>query len=316
MKIKLLSLFVVGLFVSSAIGQEGANPTAARTWTDASGHYQIQADMIARDEEHVVLQREDKSLVSVEISQLSKEDQEFLGTDNANSVEASEWTLVNGLQIKANVVEYGRREVTIKRYRSRIYVNDRTFDNLPEVYQRMVPKIVSFFENEELEDKSDLTRWVKKQKGVPRTFTCDGVLMELPNGDLYGVPIFFFAENDRKLLEPGLQKYIASLEATELEEESRQREMTSYRLQLQAQAAQAQREKAELQQFARLQLQLQGYSGGLFDLWEVQLVPPNNYGYPVHVVVPGRDSRQAAQAANAKYPNYRVQSIAKVRRRY
>ena len=61
------------------------------------------------------------------------------------------------------------------------------------------------------------------------------------------------------------------------------------------------------------QLQLQGYDAGLFDLWEVALYPRR--GMPLSVVVPARNSDQASQAALAKYPNYRVGAVAKVRRR-
>ena len=308
-------VLILALCCSPVDAQENQPSDSMRIWTDASGHYQVEADLIAQDETNVVLQRSDKSLLTIEIAQLSEKDQELLKSENNQSAEGEEvWTLANGLQVKGKIIEYGRREVTIKRYRARIYVNDRVFNNLPEVYQRMVPRIVSYFENEELESLKDLERWVRKQKGVPRTFTCDGVLVELPNGDLYGVPIFFFADSDRKLIEPGLEKYIAELEAAESADAQQQQQMEYHRLQLQAQTAQANRQQAEFRQFARLQLQLQGYTGGAFDLWEVQMIPPNNYGYPVVVVVPGRDSRQASIAASQKYPNYRVGAIAKVRR--
>ncbi len=292
--------------------------TDARTWTDSTGHYKIKADLIARDESRVVLQRADKSLVMVEISQLSDADKKYLQSKAKEDEKkpTSKWTLANGLTVNGTIVEYGRRDVTIKRRKAKIYVNDRVFDNLPEVYQKMVPRIVGHFENKKIEDKNSLAKWVRLQKGVPRTFVCDGVLLELENGDLYGIPIFFFSKKDQAILNPGLQKFIASVEAKDRENAQRLKEQSEYNLQLKAQAAAREREKAQFRNFARLQLQLQGYSGGLFDMWEVQLYPPNRYGYPVYLVVPARDSRQASNAALRKYPKFKVGSVKKVRRRY
>lgn len=288
----------------------------ARLWTDSTGHYKIKADLIARDETQIVLQKEDKSLLMVQIAQLSDKDKKFVESKKAEDGEKQSWTLANGLKINGNAVEYGRRDVTIKKKRAKIYVNDRVFENLPEVYQRMVPKIVGHFEKKKIENKTELSKWIRLQKGVPKTFVCDGVMIEFENGDIYGIPIFFFSEKDQAVLNPGLKKYIATFEAEKMEGDEKTKQQEDYNLQLQAQTAARQQEQSDFQQFARLQLQLQGYTGGLFDIWEVQLFPPNNYGYPVVVVVPGRDSRQASVAALQQYPNFRVGAVRKVRRRY
>ena len=47
---------------------------------------------------------------------------------------------------------------------------------------------------------------MKKLRGEPRTYTCEGVVLELENGDEYGVPFFFFSEDDLKTLSPGWQR--------------------------------------------------------------------------------------------------------------
>lgn len=67
-------------------------------------------------------------------------------------------------------------------------------------------------------------------------------------------------------------------------------------------------EKKELQrqQFAKLHLLLLSVDAGLTDLWEVSLLPANGRGIPRHVIVPGRNSREARATALAKFPGYRV----------
>ena len=279
----------------------------AREWSDASGKYKLEADLMARNDSAVVLQKEDKSLVMVAIEELSEADQKYLESEEASpSQEAAtqKWTLKNGLSFKANVVEYGQRDLTIRRRRSEIYVNDKRFDNIQPVYQKMIPKIVSHFEKVDLENLEDLEEWAKKLRGNPKTYTCEGVLFEHENGDLYAVPFFLLASEDNKKLQPGWR-------AWKSEENSRE----EYNLAMRASAMQRQQTQQTLQDVTRLSLQLQAYGAGAFDLWEVTMVPPRG-GMPVTVVVPGRDSRQATVRAKAKYPAYGVGGVAKQRRRY
>ena len=205
-------------------------------------------------------------------------------------------------------MNYGRRDVTIQRRHGRIYVNDRVFDNLPEVYQKMLPKLVEHFEKITIDDKAGFKAWVMKLRGEPRTFTCEGVMLELENGDEYGVPFFFFSESDLKLLQPGWERWSAA------EKDRAKQEEESFLLQSQAQAYQQDQETN--QQIAMMQLQMQGYEAGLFDLWEVQLMPgPGVVGRPLCVVVPGRDSRSAAVEAERLNPGFVAGAAAKVRRK-
>ncbi len=50
----------------------------ARTWTDKTGKYKIDADLIAFNDKSVVLQRADHELGMVSIDVLSQADQEYL----------------------------------------------------------------------------------------------------------------------------------------------------------------------------------------------------------------------------------------------
>lgn len=283
-----------------------------RQWTDSSGHYQVTADLIGHSESVVILQKENGQLVSVPIEKLSESDQEFLKSKDAAEHLAQNdpmqtWTTKSGVKVRGKVLDYAQREVVLQRRRGKVYVNDQEFSNLPAVYQKMIPRIVSHFTEKEIKDEKELEAWVARDKGAPKSFQCDGVLLELENGNLYNVPFFFFSDEDREALEPGWERWLAA------KDDATARERESVALESMARAYQSDR-KAKGQAM-QLQLQLQAYDAGLFDLWEVQLLPANTRGAPLLVVVPGRDSQQASAEAINRYPGYRVGGIAKVRRK-
>jgi hypothetical protein len=219
------------------------------------------------------------------------------------------WTMASGLKVVGRVVGYARKDVTVQRRRGKIYVNDRTFDNLPAVYQKMLPKVVTYFEKTAVEDKRGLESWVLKLRGQPRTFTLEGVAIELENGDEYGVPFFFFSKEDLQVLQPGWERWLAA------DKDRAKREQENLLLQTQAEAYQ--QDRANNQQIAMMQLQMQGYQAGLFDLWEVRLNPGRGVASPpLSVVVPARDSRSAAQEAVRRNPGFVAGAVGKVSRRY
>jgi hypothetical protein len=286
-----------------------------RMWTDSTGNYKVEASLIAYNETTVVLKKESSRLVAVPIDKLSKDDRTYLETKEA--VESTRqaagrtqaWTMASGLKVIGRVVDYGRKEVTIQERFGSIYVNDRLFENLPEVYQKTVCKIVSHFENVTIPETRELKAWVRKLRGEPRTYTCDGVLLELENGDHYSVPFFLFSEEDQKLLRPGWDRWLAA------DKDRAKKEHESFLLRSQAQAYQ--QDQTANRQIAMMQLQMQAYQAGLFALWEVELFPgPGVRGAPLWVVVPGRDSRAAAMEAVRQNPGYVAGAVAKVQRKW
>lgn len=287
----------------------------AREWCDPSGHYAIEATLVGFNESGVILQKANRDLLSMKVDQLCEADREYLESEEAAAATAAQskddskqsWTLRNGLKIKAQIVGYARKEVTFQRRRNKIYVNDVVFENLPGVYREMAPRIVGHFEMKEIHDKKGLEEWAKKLRAEPKSFTVDGVQVELENGDLYGVPFFFFSAEDRKILEPGWERWLAA------ENDRQARAMQA--LELEARAREYQRDREMAKEAMRLQLFLQGYDAGLFDLWEVSMFPTVRGDSPVMVVVPGRNNQEAAAEALKKYPNHKVGPVAKVRRR-
>jgi hypothetical protein len=288
-----------------------AEAALAREWTDASGHFTLAADLVSATESLAVLKRADGSLVALPVEKLSKADREYLKSKEAqdsarkSADQLQTWTLHSGVKLVGKVVDYGRKDVTIQRRRGRIYVNDRVFENLPELYQQIVPRIVGHFEKQPIESRANLESWVLQQRGQARTFTCEGVLLELENGDEYGVPFFLLSAADLKVLEPGWKEWAAIKDDAQ--------KQADQQLLLQSQAQQYQQDQKRNQQIALMQLELQAFDAGLFSLWEVQLLPTAG-GRPFIAVVPGRNSEDAARTALTRNPGYSVGGIARIRR--
>jgi hypothetical protein len=290
-----------------------AAATDARTWTDSTGKYKLDADLVGFNDKTVILQREDKQLGAIEIEKLSQADQEYLKSkeaeERANEVAGKKqiWTLRDGTKVPARVVDYARRDITVQRRRGKIYANDRQFENLPEIYQRMLPKVVANFERINNPDKRGLEAWLVRQKGQPRTFTVEGVIMELENGDEYGVPFFFLSDEDLNVLKPGWDEWLAAHKGDYYDQQA------DHALMVQSLAAARQHDQAVQREIALMQLNLQAVQAGLTSLWEVTLYPARgNAGPPLWVVQPGRNSQQAAAAALSQNPGYVAGPVRKV----
>ena len=291
-----------------------ALPAFSREWTDSTGKYSIEAGFIAYNEQTVVLKKQNHALVAIPIAKLSSQDQQYLKSKEVEQAaqqsagQYQTWTMPSGLKVLGKVVDYGRREITVQRRRGKLYVNDRLFENFPEVYRRMLPRIIAHFDNIPIDDNKALESWAMKQRGEPRRFTCEGVVLELENGDEYGVPFFFFSQDDLKILQPGWKRWLAAEKSAEKQQQE------SFLLQSQAQAYQ--QDRLASQQVAVMQLQMEAYSAGLFDLWEVQLYPGQGVvSPPLCVVVPGRDSRAAATEALRLNPGFVAGPVSRVNRR-
>ena len=303
-------VFAIALILNVQAGE-------VRTWTDATGKYTIEATLIAFDDDQVIIERaEDNELASVDIEKLSTADQEYLESkeaiDEANELNGAvqKWTLKSGLQVAGRLVDYGRKEVVIRRTRGKVYVNDRVLGNLPPIYQRMVPLIVGNAGNK-VDDERTLVKWLASRKGEPQTFEVDGVILELENGDEYGVPFFMLSEEDLAVLQPGWDHWLANHEDIEAQQDQA--------FMLQTEAARYQQQQQEQQQsqrrIAQLQLGLQAVEAGVTSVWEVTLYPNRgNPSPPQWVTVFARDSRAAAQQAVDQNPGFSVGPIRRVSR--
>ena len=128
----------------------------------------------------VVLQRANKELGSCPIDELSKEDRDFLESKEAQQIHSANlgkmqtWTMISGLKVVGKIVDYARRDVTLQRRRGKTYVNDTVYQNLPDIYQTMLLKIVEHLESIEVPSKLALEKWVRSLRGQPRTYKTRG----------------------------------------------------------------------------------------------------------------------------------------------
>jgi hypothetical protein len=283
---------------------------APREWSDTTGKFKVKADLITFSDRLAVLQRGDKKLVAVPVDKLSKADQEFIKSKEVDAQPAKEssepqtWTMRNGQKVVARVVDYARKKIVIQRRRGTVYVNDRAYQNVPDIYRKILPRVVGYFEKQKLETPEDLEKWVATLGGQSREYNVEGVLVVLENGDEVGVPFFFFSDEDLKVLKPGWDAWVAA------EKDKERRENQA--LMLQAQAAAYQRDHEAKEQATMMKLEALAYLTG--DLWEVRLIPQNpRAGGPLSVVVPARDSRAATQIALSKHPGYVAGPVSSIR---
>lgn len=280
------------------------NVALARIWTDATGKYTIEADLIAYNDSTVVLQRSDHQLGQVPIEKLSQADRDYLkgkdASDAAKKISGAiqTWTLRTGEKLIGCVVGFARRQLTVQRRRGNIYANDRLLDNLPKIYQAMIPKLVAHEAKLTRDDRQALEDWLVTQKGQPVTFTIEGPVFELEGGDEYTIPFFFFSMGDQNLLKPGWDQWLLAQSKKQYDQASNQEFL------VQSLMAARQRDEQIQQQIAQMQIN-QAVMLGTTQLWEVTLYPGRGMaGAPQWVVMPGLNSREASANAVAKFPGY------------
>jgi hypothetical protein len=288
------------------------NVVIARIWTDSTGKYKIEADLIAFNESTVVLQRADHQLGQVPIEKLSQADRDYLKSKEASdaakkmSGATQTWTLRSGEKLVGRVVGFAQKQITVQRRRGNIYVNGRLLDNLPKIYQVMVPKIVAHQAKLVRDDRQALEDWLISQKGLPQTFTVEGPVFELEGGDEYVIPFFFFSMGDQNLLKPGWQQWLAANSQKQYDQASNQEFL------VQSLMAARQQDEQIQQQIAQMQIN-QAVLLGQTQLWEVTLYPGRGMaGAPQWVVVPGINSGEAMANAIAKFPGYVAGPVRKV----
>src|SRR6478672_9939142 len=137
----------------------------ARVWTDSTGRYSIEANLVAFNDTTAILQRADHQLGQVPIDRLSQSDRDYLkGKEAGDAVKkvsgaVQTWTLKTGEKIVGRVVGFAQKQLTVQRNGGNIYVNDRLLDNLPKIYQVMIPKIVAQEAHLVRDDRQALEDW-------------------------------------------------------------------------------------------------------------------------------------------------------------
>jgi hypothetical protein len=275
----------------------------ARVWTDVTGQYTIDADLVGFDDESVIFQRPNKELGSMRLDELCEADREYLKSKeaqqihDANLAKAQTWTMASGLKVVGRIVDYTQGELKLQWRLGKTYLNDKLLDNLPQVYQKMIPRIVSHMESTEMPDNKAVDVWLRSLRGLPRTYDLEGVVFELENGDEYTVPFFLFSEADQKVLMSGWEAWRSDSDDPEKSDD--------HAFHLESLASAYQQDQQINRQIAIMNLNLQAVQAGLTSLWEVTLYPaPGNPYPPRWVVFSGRNSEIATQQALAQNPGY------------
>lgn len=288
-----------------------------REWVDKTGLVTIEGQLMGYDQQRVIIETKEKELVSLEIEHLSDDDKKFLESKEAEehlqkmASEKQIWELANGLKVTGQVMDFVDRDLTIQRKGGFIYANDRRFDNLPPVYQKMVPKVINHFENTELEDLDDVKSWLLKLKGKPANYHIEGVTLQLDNGDLYAVPFFFFQPSDQEVLREGFKRWQEA--TTKEDDDSKQQESAQLESMARAYQMDQARDRAEQRRVTNMQLALLGAASGVTDIWEVELIPRGPYPWTT-TAVSARSSDQAMVIAARENPGYAIGGVRKLNR--
>ena len=281
--------------------------TFARDWTDATGKHKFSGDLIAASPETILLRGKRKTLEAYVVSELSEADQAFVKeyleskTDDVAPEKMQTWTGREGVSLRGRVIGYGTRALVITTQSGAIQVNKTPLSRMDQIYKKMMPKIVAEFDDKSVKTESDLALWGRKLRGKERSFTVDGVLMELENGEKIAVPLFLFSEKEREVLEAGWDTWKAETTA----EEERNRE--SFLAEASAAEYHRSQEAAAQasQQIQLMQLGMMAVNAGIAEIWQVQMMPrPGVRARPMVVMVPAQNSAQAQALAAEKYPAF------------
>ncbi len=279
----------------------------ARVWSDKTGRFQVDADMIAFNETSVVLKRPTGELLGISVNDLSTSDIEFLRmretADKAkkSASEIQTWTSKDGMKMRGRVLAYGRKELVVQRKLGSVTFDGKRFGSIDPLHQKLLLKIVSHLENQKLEDEKGLETWARTLAGSAKTYRLEGVLLQLETGDEIGVPFFLFAPEEYAILEPGWQRWIEEKASDE------QKEHESFLMRSQAMAYQQERVHRHIEM---VKLELLAAATGVIGIWDVGLVPRQGIrGMPIRVVVPAANSEAARAMALARYPGYVVSGM-------
>lgn len=271
---------------------------SARQWTDSTGMYHQEAELVEFDGHLVVLKKAKGQLVAVPLTSLSTADQQYLQSKEAKDAMASTaandrtWTLNDGKKFKGTLLRFGEKDVVISRNQGMLYVNGKPFTELSAFHQDMIPELVTHEEGKSIPDANAIANLIAYRKGADLTYHVKGALFQLENGQLGAVPIWMLSSKDYNVIQP-------EWAAWEAAENDKQR--VAEREEMQSTMARAAFNEYQRNEQINQQLQYLQYASQWFDLWQVQLIAPN--GAVSVVTVPARDSRSAQYAAQQKCPS-------------
>ncbi len=288
-----------------------------RTWSDVTGKFKVEADLIAQNDEHAVLKTAKGKLLALDIKQLSEDDQKFLATSEASADRLAGtdkthvWLLkIKDMKVVGQLVTYCAEDYFIERGSGAAVVNGKPERDLPELFRKILPAIVNHFEKADIVDHNSLVNWLNKQGKTQHKYHVEGVQLRLASGVDLRIPIFLFGDQEQYFLMPGLERWRA-LQAEKLEANNKAQLERREQVMMEASARAFQANQAIQARAQVMQLELLAVATGAVELWEVGLLPNTPYGHPFTVIVPARNSLTAEQQALQRYPGTRVAATRK-----
>jgi hypothetical protein len=298
--------------------------TPVRIWSDPSGQYEVEAELVAADSSKAVLRNQQGELIVMQLDQLSKADRGFVDDflsdqqtsnvgDDASGAD-SKWNLKDGQKVRGRLLGFGRETLILARRDGHVLVNGTRFDELSPAYQKIVPDVVSRIDEVDVDDLESLEDHLADGGAGPFRYVVAGIQVETRDGGVVTIPASLLRPADRDAVEPGLKRWLASQQEGVSEDERRETADTE-RLLLDSYRRLRDRSPAypgsaaarpRVHPVQMMDLHLQAATAGVTDIWEVLLYPPTPYGYPRTVVVPAENSRGAMIAASRHYPGWRM----------
>jgi SLA1 homology domain 1, SHD1 len=314
-------LWTVGtVFLAISVSFELNSVAEARTWSDASGKFKVEGELVSFHDGIVVVQTAKAGLLALRIEQLSAADQEYVnGREAKESLELykktdieTRWDLVNGISLVGSVTDITVQNVVIHRKDDMVFVGETSQEKLRPIYRQIVVAMVNHFSGKNYTSLKEVEEHLKKLRPPALQFQVESVVISSQEFGAVYVPLFLFDERSKKLLAPSLDrlKAIASSKLDDTERGSlTAHESAMSRALLRANAANRQ---GDLLTLRMLQLGIQTGSEAV-DIWEVLLVPWVAYRWPVTAIIVADNSEMAAALALRQYPGYTVSGVVKAR---
>lgn len=298
----------------------GVSPLQAREWTDSTGNFKIEADLIAFDGDTVVLRAKAGRLIALKISDLSKDDLAFLKTPEVAAFENSApvpetptaWSLMNGQVVRGAITGIGVQQVVIFRRDSKTHISFDGKENTDPIYKTLLPEIVNHLASTSFKTLDELDRHLATLKPPTLTYAIPTVRVATTKGEV-NIPNFLLKKEEQSYLWSASER-LRSLQESELSSE--EREKIAARENFLARSYGRGRNQAANAPVEISPMQLEFLANATLvaaraEFWEVAISPPNPYMMPFTVVVPAADSADAEAQVAARFPQYQLIGVSR-----
>lgn len=306
----------------------------ARTWTDATGRYKVNAKFITADDDQVVLEDHDGDLTVVRRDELSTPDREWVkrhlsrkkpndahrggntrtrNTEKPSHQESNatannrdaKWVLRDGKIVTGVLIGFGTQTLVVERNRGQVFLGHKLLSEYPTAFSQVIPEIVAKADNVELSDVSTLEEHLADLGGGPLSYDVSGVQILLDSGETLTIPMSLLDTHEASEVAPGFARWkAAQAEGVPLVERTESSQLE--RLLLDTYQRRPLPPESANRKVRLMQLKLLAADAGVTDIWEVVLHSGKPYTYPYSVVVAAENSAIAQERALLQYPAWRA----------